>query len=227
MEKKNQKKKIGVVLSGCGVYDGTEIQEAVLSLLAIDQKDWEAVCIAPNINQHEVINHLNGEIDTTHRNVLEESARIARGKIKNLSTFTAEDYAELDALWFPGGFGAAKNLSHWAFLGAQTLVIDEIKNSIIYFIQHKKPIVSLCISPVLIAKVAQDLNIEPVLTLGSDEKAETELKKTGAKIAEVKSIAIDETYKIISVPCYMQDLTPKTIFEQITEATEQLEKWWK
>ena len=71
-------KKIAVVLSGSGVYDGSEIHEAVLSLLAIEKHGAQWHCFAPNINQHHVINHITGaEMDTT-RNVLIESARIAR-----------------------------------------------------------------------------------------------------------------------------------------------------
>jgi enhancing lycopene biosynthesis protein 2 len=222
-------KKIGVLLSGCGVYDGSEIHEATLSLLAIDQQAWQAVCMAPDIQQHEVVNHKDKNIMEPARNVLQESARIARGEIKNLSTFSFQDYAELDALVLPGGFGAAKNLSHWAFLGHQATVLDEVKALILYFLQYKKPIVALCIAPVVVAKALEDRKLNLQLTVGGDEKTEKELELLGVQIQKTNAqgLAIDEKNKIISAPCYMRSVSIQTIFQETQAAMHQLAEWLK
>ncbi|WP_246804763.1 isoprenoid biosynthesis glyoxalase ElbB [Desulfosarcina cetonica] len=136
-------KKVGVLLSGCGVFDGAEIHEAVLTLLYIDQLGAEAVCMAPNINQAQVINHLTqAETDET-RNVLVESARIARGEIQNLAEVTAD---QIDALILPGGFGAAKNLSEFAFKGPQGAVNGQVKDLLLAMLAAGKP-VGACASP--------------------------------------------------------------------------------
>ena len=155
-------KKIAVVLSGCGVYDGAEIHEATLSLFAISKMGCEYEIFAPDIKQHHVINHLTGEEMSETRNVLVESARIARGSIKSLNEFNADNF---DGLLFPGGFGAAKNLSDWAFKGPDGDVIPEIREAITYAVEKNKVIGALCISPVLLAKVLEGVN----LTIGSDE----------------------------------------------------------
>lgn len=222
-------KKIGVLLSGCGVYDGSEIHEATLSLLAIDQQGWQAVCMAPNIQQHEVVSHIDKSLMEPARNILQESARIARGDIKNLSAFSTKDYAELDALVLPGGFGAAKNLSHWAFLGHQAAVLDEVKELILYFLQHKKPIVALCIAPVVVAKALEDAKLYLQLTAGGDEKTEKELELLGVQIqkTDAQGLAIDEKNKIISAPCYMRDVSIQTIFNETQAAIHQLADWLK
>jgi len=116
------KKKVGVVLSGCGVYDGSEIHEAVLTLLAIDRNGAEAVCMAPDMEFAEV-NHLTGVATGGTRNVLVESARIARGKISDIKEVRAEG---LDAVVFPGGYGAAKNLCNFAEKGAEAAIHPEV-----------------------------------------------------------------------------------------------------
>ncbi len=72
-------KKFAVVLSGCGVYDGAEIQEATLSMLAIAKQGCRYEIFAPDTKQHHVINHITGDEMEESRNVLVEAARIARG----------------------------------------------------------------------------------------------------------------------------------------------------
>ncbi|MFQ3576193.1 MAG: isoprenoid biosynthesis glyoxalase ElbB, partial [Cytophagales bacterium] len=120
----NTKPKIAVILSGCGVYDGSEIHESVLSLLEIESQGGEYQCFAPDIVQHHVINHLSGEEMTEQRNVLTEAARIARGNIKSLKELNVADF---DALFLPGGFGVAKNFTKWAFSGPDGDILTEIK----------------------------------------------------------------------------------------------------
>ena len=135
-----------LVLSGCGVYDGAEIHESTLTMLAIARKGASYQCFAPDIKQAHVINHLNGEEMPEIRNVLVEAARIARGNIKPLTEYNANDF---DAIIFPGGFGAAKNLCTFAFDGVECVVIPQVENAIRETVAAEKPIGAFCISPVL------------------------------------------------------------------------------
>jgi enhancing lycopene biosynthesis protein 2 len=166
-------KKFAVVLSGCGVFDGAEIHEATLSLLAIAKQGGSYQVFAPDIRQHHVINHLNGEEMQESRNVLVESARIARGNISDLKDF---DPGEFDGLLFPGGFGAAKNLSSWAFKGANSTVLPLVEKAIQGMVGMGKPIGALCISPVILAKVLGAVN----LTIGNDEGTAGAMESLGA-----------------------------------------------
>ncbi len=194
-------KKIGVLLSGCGVMDGTEIHEAVLTLLAIDVAGAEAVCIAPDIEQHHVINHLTGEeLKDETRNVLAESARIARGNIKPLQEI---DSLGLDALILPGGFGAAKNLSDYAFKGEHFDVLPEVADAIRSFYRAGKPLGFICISPVIAAKVLAEEGVE--VTVGNDHTASANIEAVGARHvnAEVFNIHASLGGKVISTPAYM------------------------
>jgi enhancing lycopene biosynthesis protein 2 len=191
-------KKFALVLSGCGVYDGAEIHEATLSMLAIDKAGCTYQCFAPDMEQHHVINHLNGEAMNEKRNVLVESARIARGNIKPLSEYKAYDF---DAILFPGGFGAAKNLSNLAFKGADCSIIEEVEQAIMSTYLAGKPIGALCIAPVLMAKVFQGASV----TIGNDLSTIETIEKMGS-IHEQKSygeVAIDKQYKLVTTPCYM------------------------
>ncbi len=149
-------KKVGVVLAGCGVYDGTEIHEAVLTLLALDQRGATAVMAAPDKEQAHVINHRTGEVDPTPRNVLVEAARIARGKVRPLAELHA---ADIDALIFPGGFGAAKNLGSFAFDGAAMTVDPDVARLVAEVRAAKKPIGFLCIAPTLAAKLIPGVKV--------------------------------------------------------------------
>ena len=154
----NRKPKIAVVLSGCGVFDGAEIHESVLTLLAINRQGGEYQCFAPDVPQAHVIDHRSGKETGETRNVLTESARIARGKIEDLAAFRAEDY---DALMFPGGFGAAKNLSSFAFDGPDCIVQKDVSAAIAAMRAAGKPIGALCISPAIMAKVMGDVELDP------------------------------------------------------------------
>lgn len=193
-------KKIGVVLSGCGVRDGSEIHEAVLTLLAIDQAGAEAVCMAPDMALSEV-NHYTQQPTGVRRNVLVESARIARGSIKDIATIAADG---LDALIFPGGFGAALNLCDFGQKGAVASVNPEVARLVREVHAAKKPIGAICIAPVLIALVLGK-DVAPTLTIGTDPATAAELEKTGARHREcpVTEIVVDAANRIVSTPAYM------------------------
>ena len=193
-------KKIGVVLSGCGFRDGSEIHEAVCALLAIDQAGAEAVCMAPDIELNEM-NHCSMELTGAKRKVLVESARIARGKIRNISEVQA---AELDALVFPGGFGAALNLCDFGLKGAAASVNPEVARLTREIHAARKPIGAICIAPALIAAILGK-EAHPTLTIGTDPATAAEVEKTGAKHQNclASEIVIDQANKIVSTPAYM------------------------
>ncbi len=195
-------KKIAVVLSGCGVYDGAEIHESVLTLLAICRHGAEAVCFAPDIEQHHVVNHLTGQEMAETRNVLLESARIARGQIADLAKFKA---TEVNALVFPGGFGAAKNLSSFAFDGSGASVDPSVVAAVTSMVAAGKPVAALCIAPVLLAKILGDVEV----TIGQDAGTATALEAMGARHvpSHQTEIVVDRKRKIVTAPCYMLDST--------------------
>lgn len=193
-------KKFAIVLSGCGVFDGAEIHEATLSMLAVSQQGASYQVFAPDVEQHHVINHISGEEMKESRNVLVESARIARGAIVDLKKFSAEDF---DGLLFPGGFGAAKNLSTWAFDGADAKILPEVETAIRGMVQANKPIGALCISPVILAKVLDSVQ----LTIGNDEGTALAMESVGAKHIEAShgEVVVDQGHKVVTTPCYMLD----------------------
>jgi enhancing lycopene biosynthesis protein 2 len=198
----NNSKKFAVVLSGSGVFDGAEIHEATMTLYAIAKNNATYEIFAPNINQHHVINHLTGKEMPETRNVLVESARIARGKIKDLKEFKAADF---DAIIFPGGFGVAKNFSDLAFKGANQTVLPEIEKVIKDMVALKKPIGALCIAPAIIAKVLDGVE----LTIGQDKGTAEAIEAMGAhhKTTNHGEVVVDKTYKVATTPCYMLDAT--------------------
>ena len=195
-------KKIAVILSGCGVFDGAEIHEATLSLLAIAKKGATYEIFAPDIPQHHVINHLTGEEMEENRNVLVESARIARGRISDLKQFHAEDF---DGLILPGGFGAAKNLSTWAFEGGDASVLPDVEKAIQDMVNLDKPVGALCISPVILAKVLGKVK----LTIGDDDGTIQALETIGATHVTTThgEVVVDADMKVVTTPCYMLDAT--------------------
>ena len=195
-------KKIAVVLAGNGVYDGAEIHEVVLTLLAIARQGAKYQCFAPDIEQAQVINHLTGGQMPEKRNVLVEAARIARGNIKPLSEYNAENY---DALIFPGGFGVAKNLCTFAFDGINCKVNPDVEKAVRATAVAEKPIGALCISPVLIARILTEVEV----TIGDDEATVDAIENLGATHIQSThgEIVVDEKYKLVTTPCYMLDAT--------------------
>jgi Uncharacterized protein involved in an early stage of isoprenoid biosynthesis len=203
-------KKFAVILAGCGRKDGSEINEAVTLLLALDQQGCAYQCFAPDILQHHVINHLTDEfVPNETRNVLVEAARIARGKILPLDKFNAEDF---DALAFSGGYGVAKNLCDFAFAGENMEVIPEVAKAILDMHKLGKPIGAMCIAPVLIAKVIKGA----YLTLGNeDDDAAEAARKMGANHVQTEhgDVVVDEVEKIFTTPCYMLDATISDVYD--------------
>jgi enhancing lycopene biosynthesis protein 2 len=210
-------KKIGVVLSGCGVFDGAEIHESVLTLLAIDRAGAKAVCMAPDIDQMHVINHHNGEeMLGEKRNVLVESARIARGEIRDINAIRADD---IDALVFPGGFGAAKNLSSFAEKGADCDVNPDVMRLVKEFIAKQKPQAALCIAPAMMAKIYEGETVKPTLTIGNDKDGSGMIEEMGSTHQEcsARDFVLDAENKIVSTPAYM-------VGQSISEVAEGIEK---
>ena len=211
------KKKIGVVLSGCGVYDGAEIHESVITLLAIDRAGAEAVCMAPNIDQMHVVNHLTGEeVAGETRNVLVESARIARGEVKDISAVKADD---IDALIFPGGFGAAKNLCDFAVKGENCETHPEVARLVKEFAAKGKPLGVCCIAPAMLAGIYKDAPNKPTLTIGNDKDTSAKMEAMGTKHENcvVTDFVLDKENRIVSTPAYM-------LGQNISEVAEGIEK---
>ena len=208
-------KRFALVLSGCGVYDGAEIHEAVLTMLAIEKAGALYQCFAPDVVQHHVLNHVTGKEMPEKRNVLVESARIARGSIKPLSAFMASDY---DALIFPGGFGAAKNLCDWAINGDSCTVNADVEKAVKGMYEAGKPIGAMCIAPVILAKLFKGSDF----TTGADPASERFIEKMGNKYSKTKhgEVVTDLERKLFTTPCYMLDAT----ISQVAEGTENIVK---
>jgi enhancing lycopene biosynthesis protein 2 len=209
-------KKIGVILSGCGVLDGAEIHESVLVLLAIDRAGAQAVCLAPDVPQTKVTHHRTNEETAETRNVLAESARIARGDIRSLSEARA---SELDAVILPGGYGAALNLSNFALKGAECGVLPEVSRLLREMYEQRKPIGALCIAPVVLAKVFQGMNVPLKLTIGRDRQTAEALSRMGHEhvACAVHEVLVDEEHKVLTSPAYM-------MARRISEVAEGAEK---
>jgi enhancing lycopene biosynthesis protein 2 len=206
-------KKFAVFLAGSGVYDGAEIHESTLTLLAIAKAGASYEIFAPDSLQYHVINHITGEDMDEKRNVMVEAARIARGVIKPTSAFKAADF---DALIFPGGFGAAKNLSTWAIDGDDCKVHPEVAKAVMEMAEAKKPIGAMCISPVILAKLIKGT----ILTTGQDKPSADFIEKMGSRYipATHGEVIIDKEKKLFTTPCYMLDAT----IEQIEQGTQNI-----
>lgn len=201
--------KVGVCLSGCGVYDGSEIQEAVFTLLALDQAGAQAVCMAPNI-ACETVNHLSKQGTGERRNVLVESARIARGDIRDLSTVRD---AEIDALIFPGGFGAAKNLCSFAADGPDCRVNPDVERLVGEMLDAGKPVGAICIAPALLARILGKRGTNSRVTIGNDPGTAAAIQAMGIchQDCAVTGQVVDETLKVVSTPAYMLGRGPAEV----------------
>ena len=205
--------KVGLVLSGCGVNDGSEIHEAVITMLELDKAGAEIVLMAPNIDQLHVINHATGEEMDDSRNVLIESARISRGNIEDIAGVTSDI---LDALILPGGFGVSKNLSDYAMSGMECSVNPDVLRLSREVHNDQKPIGVICIAPAIMAKI---LAGDTELTIGFDEQTAADIDAMGAKhvLCPVDEIVIDKEKKVVSTPAYMEA-------KSIKEAASGIEK---
>jgi len=211
------KKKVGVVLSGCGYLDGAEVQEAVLTLLALDRGGADVVCFAPNVDQKDVVDHLAGEASPgERRSVMRESARIARGAVADLAQARADD---LDALIVPGGYGAAKNLCDFATAGEKATVHPEMARIVRDMHAAGKPLGFICIAPAIAAAVFRGTQVHPRITVGTDAGTSSTLEKMGARpgLRPVHDIEVDVEHKIVTTPAYM-------LAERISQAATGIDK---
>ncbi len=193
-------KKIGVLLSGCGVYDGSEIHEAVLTMLFLDRAGAEIICMAPDMPQQHVINHITNETMAEKRNVLLESARIARGDIQDLKDVSSRD---LDALIIPGGFGAAKNLSDFAEKGPDATVHPEVNRILEEMVTAGKPVGAICIAPATLTRALSAKS--PEVTIGNDTGTASAITTMGGihHDCTVDMIHVDDKNRIVTTPAYM------------------------
>lgn len=207
--------KVAVCLSGCGVKDGSEIHEAVLTLLALDQEGAEIVCCAPNMDQAIVYDHLKGTpAKGERRNVLVEAARIARGNIKDLATVKGTD---IDALIFPGGLGAARNLCSFADDGPNCRVHLEVDRLVGEMLGARKPIGAICIAPAMLARLLGRRKINAQLTIGTDPQTASMIEKMGTRHTDCActSFVVDRDHKIVTTPAYMLAEGPAQVWEGI------------
>ncbi len=215
-------KTIGVCLSGCGFLDGSEIHEAVCTLLALDQAGAKALCCAPNVAQSDVVDHLKQKPgDGPPRNVLIESARIARGEIVELATVRVE---QIDGLIFPGGYGAAKNLCDFAARGADCRVNPEVERLTTAALKARKPIGVICIAPAMLARIVGKLDLHPRLTIGTDRSTAEAINRMGAQHCDcpVREMIVDEQHRIVSTPAYMLGRGPAEVFEGISKLVKEV-----
>lgn len=214
-------KRVAVLLSGCGVYDGSEIQEAVFILLALSQAGAQVQCTAPDKDQMHVIDHRAGEPEEgAQRNVLAESARIARGNIVPLSQIKAADY---DAILLPGGFGAAKNLSDYAMAGAKSQVDPEVARVLQEFHGAGKAIGALCIAPVVVAGALAQVQPKVTLTIGNDVGTAADIVALGGVHQDcvVTDCVVDAANKVVTSPAYMYgDASLADIFAGVSKAVQ-------
>ena len=196
--------KIGVVLSGSGHQDGSEIHEAVFTLLALSKTDVEVIIMAPDMDQFHVINHLNGKEETSEsRNILVESARIARGNIVDVASVSG---SQLDALIFPGGTGMAKNIFDYHMAGINCTVISDVQRLVVEILEAGKPLGAICIAPVMVAKILEYLGRTGTVTVGCNIEINNDIKAMGINTIEVgaEEIVIDEENKIVTTPAYVE-----------------------
>lgn len=209
-------KKIGVLISGCGVNDGAEIHESVITMLALDRAGVETVMMAPNIDQMHVVNHYTGQEMDEFRNVLVESSRIARGNIKDMAEVTGND---IDALIIPGGFGVVKNLCDYAMAGSECSINPDVFRLVTEVHLLQKPIGAICIAPAMMAKILGEQDESAEMTIGSDESTANDIKTMGSThvTCPVTEMVVDKEKKIITTPAYMEA-------QSIKEAAEGIEK---
>ena len=209
--------KIGVVLSGSGHQDGSEIHEAVFTLLALSKTDVEVIIMAPDMDQFHVVNHLNGKEETSEsRNILVESARIARGNIVDVASVSG---SQLDALIFPGGTGMAKNIFDYHMAGINCTVISDVQRLVVEILEAGKPLGAICIAPVMVAKILEYLGRTGTVTGGCNIEINNDIKAMGINTIEVgaEEIVIDEENKIVTTPAYVEA-------ESMSEAFTGIEK---
>ncbi|MBU0508251.1 isoprenoid biosynthesis glyoxalase ElbB [bacterium] len=197
-------KTVGVVLAGCGYLDGAEIYESVLTMLALDRGLVPYQCLAPDIEQMHVVDHLKGEPAKESRRVLIEAARLARGSVKPLEDGWAD---KLDAVIFPGGFGAAKNYCDWAVKGDACGIHPVVQSFMVKMVEARKPVGVICIAPLVLARALKGKDLHPRLTVGAESAASKSLETFGSRhvACPATDCVVDCEYRIVSTPAYMYD----------------------
>lgn len=210
-------KKVAVVLSGCGFLDGAEITESVSSLIALSELGAQVQCFAPG-ETFPSTDHFSKK-SAEPRVALHEAARIARGHIQDLQSLREKDF---DAVVFPGGFGAALNLSDWGKVGAKAKVHPEVARVIREFHSASKPIGAICIAPTLVAKILGSEGVN--VTIGDDAETATEIEKTGAQHVRcaVTDYVSDRDHKVLTTPAYMYEAKPHEVFTGIRKMMAEL-----
>ena len=216
--------KIGVVLSGCGFMDGAEIHEATLTLLHLDDLGAEIICMAPDADNIEVVDHTKKAPTGERRNVLSEAGRIARGDIRDIARVKAD---ELDALIFPGGLGAAKNLCDWASQGPDCRVNPQVERLIVDMHARKKPQGFICIAPVLAARVLGKNGLR--ITIGTDAATARAIERCGAihQDCKVDDAVADSDHRVVTTPAYMLGPSISYVSKGIKKLVEQVFNWAK
>lgn len=214
-------KKVAVCLSGCGFLDGSEIHEATFTLLALDQAGAQIVCCAPTGVKLDVVDHATQKPSGEQRDVLTESARIARGNIVPLPEVKA---SAIDALIFPGGYGAAKNLCTFATDGAECRVNPQVETLVSDMLELKKPIGAICIAPALLARIAGRKHISAKLTIGTDADTAAAINRMGATHCDclTTEMIADVQHKIVSTPAYMLGPGPAAVFAGIKKCVDKV-----
>jgi enhancing lycopene biosynthesis protein 2 len=221
--------KVAVLLSGCGVYDGSEIHESVFTLLSLAQEGHNYTCFAPNKEQHHTVNHISGEEMSENRNCMIESARISRGQIEDVADL---NIANFDALAIVGGFGAGKNINQWAISGKDGNIDEVVKEKIVSVLKNGKKILAMCMGPTVVASALHNSGYNPVLSVGTSKESSPYdiggihegMTQLGAicKEASKTEIVIDQDLGIISVPAYMMDAEINEVYNNIHQGIKAL-----
>ncbi len=211
--------RVGVILSGCGFKDGSEIHEATLTLLALDEAGAAVACLAPNVPQYMVVNHRTGQPAAEKRQTLAESARIARGRVQDVADVSADDF---DAVILPGGFGAAQTLCDFAVKGAACGIDPGVERLLVAMHAAGKPIGAWCIAPAVVARALGRHGVK--LTIGNDRATAVALEKLGAKHADaaVEEVVVDEAHRIVTTPAYMYDASIKAVWQGIRQGVAEV-----
>lgn len=194
--------KVGVILAGCGVYDGSELGETIVTLLSLERAGIDYQCVAPDMKQMHVMDHLRGEEQDEERNVLVEAARITRGNVLDIAGVSADDF---DALVIPGGFGVAKNLCDFAVKGADCTVNPTVEKLVLGMVNAGKPVAALCIAPAMMARILGGAGKKVKLTIGNDADVSAAINAMGAEHVEcaVDDCVVDNDFKVITTPAFM------------------------
>jgi enhancing lycopene biosynthesis protein 2 len=211
-------KRVAFVMSGCGNKDGTEIHEGVSALIALDRAGYDVICLAPDIEQGSSLDYISNQPLDNRRNALQESARIARGDIRPLSTLRDDEY---DLVVFPGGFGAATTLCTFADDGADCEVNPEVRNLVEKAYSDGKPIAAMCIAPVLLARCLPGVTV----TIGNDRGTASAIESMGAIHVDCSSAEAvrDTANRIVTTPAYMLASGPAEVFRGAERMVEELD----